>query len=135
MVLGYGSAAFSGGVVGISLASVICALGVPVKLAFYGNCPKLATRATPVLVAVASAIFSFGFVSGYSLMLPAWVSVVFSLFMGVILGMIAVSLAEMLDVFTGPLGFLRPVEIRYLSVFIALGKAIFSAYSLIAGGM
>jgi hypothetical protein len=129
----YAFCAFSAGVVGVSLGAVINAIAVPVKMAYYTAC-KGFIKWTPWISAAGAAVFSMAnLLPGLTLSLPSIIGSAVLLCMGISLGMNAISLAEMVDVFTGPLNFLRLSEFKWLAFSIAAGKAIFCAIQLYEG--
>ncbi|MGI5899110.1 MAG: stage V sporulation protein AB [Christensenellales bacterium] len=131
--LAYVFCGFSAMVVGVSLAAVINAIAVPVKMAYY-SAYKSFTKWAPWICAAGAAIFSKAYLlPGLALSLPSAVGALVILCMGISLGMNAVSLAEMMDLFTGPLNFLRLSEFKWLAFSIAAGKAVFCAVQLYEG--
>ena len=130
VVLAHMSCLFGATVVGISMAAVINALSVPMKMAYYSNCEGF-LKWVPWLCAISAAGASFGFFSPeITLCLPTWFAAAVMVCMGISLSMTAVSLAEMMDVFTGPFQFVRMSEFKWLTFFIAAGKAIFCGLQL-----
>ena len=132
-VLAYLCCIFGASVVGISMAAVIGAISVPVKMAYYSGC-KGFLKWVPWLCALGAVWGSAGFfLPEITMALPMWVGMIMMVCMGISLSMTAVSLAEMMDVFTGPFHFVRLSEFRWLTFFIAVGKAAFCAMQLLGG--
>lgn len=130
-VIAYALILFAGGVVGLSLAAVINALGVPVKMAYYGGCRGFIYW-VPWICAVGAVLFAYAFMyENATCSLPVALAAFIILAMGVMFAMSAVSLAEMLDVFTGPFYFIRPSEFKWIAFFIAAGKAVFCLYEFL----
>lgn len=130
----YLSAAFMGITAGVALAAGINALGLPVRFAIaYGD--KSMLSVTPWAAALGAAVFSTAEFGLFGIVLPGWATGAVWLAMGAYLGMSAVALTELLDVFNGPLRFLRRSELRWTAAGIAVGKAAFTLLWMAANGM